>query len=190
AAADFYLCRYQEGEAHARRGLAIGRTTGQGELFPLLTQALGNILFVTGRVEEAGELLDEAVDSARISGGLQGLWRSLVNRSFAALWAGDIKTALRTGNEGAGLGEVRDDGVVGLWADEVLGAVELEAGNAERAVDLMVGAGGRDLEGIPGAWRANWLEQLTMAHLGTGDLEAATRASELSRKRADACDLP
>jgi tetratricopeptide (TPR) repeat protein len=66
SAAEFYLDRYAEAEAHCERGLAVARTTSQGDLFPALTQALGNVLFMSGRPREATELLEGAVDAARL----------------------------------------------------------------------------------------------------------------------------
>ena len=40
SAADLYLHRYADAEAHANRGLQLGRDTGQGEVAPFLIPVL------------------------------------------------------------------------------------------------------------------------------------------------------
>ena len=99
SASEFYLDLYEDGIAHGRRGLALARATGQGDLIPALVQALANMLFTTGRVTEANELLDGSVESARLSRNALGLAWSLMNRGYSALIEGDLKTATATSAE-------------------------------------------------------------------------------------------
>src|SRR6185295_9425402 len=68
ATAELYLHRYHEADTHARRGLAIARATGQGDMAPVLVPVLSHVLHTTGRVAESVALLDGAVDAARLSG--------------------------------------------------------------------------------------------------------------------------
>src|SRR5262249_33010842 len=68
AAAELYLDRYAEADAHASRGLALARATGQGELFLVLYQILGRAWYVRGKLTEATELLDGAIEAARPRG--------------------------------------------------------------------------------------------------------------------------
>jgi DNA-binding CsgD family transcriptional regulator len=191
AGAEFQLCRYEETAAHARRGLAVARASGQGGMFPILNQALANVLFTTGRLSEAAALLDEAVDAARTSGNVQSLWWALLTRAFQAHWAGEIDTARKLAEEGAELGRAIDDSVVVAWAGTILGGIVLEAGDAERAERLLSeSAGGEEMPMMPGAWRANWLEQLTRARLAIGDRDGAVRAAAASRAIAQFSGLP
>ena len=46
----------------------IARATGQGELLPMLIQALGDALVVRGLLGEAAEMLDGAIEGARLAG--------------------------------------------------------------------------------------------------------------------------
>ena len=66
ATAEFYLDRFAGRGPHAERALAIGRATGQGDLFPLIVPMLGGSLWVQGRMAEAGEVLDGAIEAARL----------------------------------------------------------------------------------------------------------------------------
>ena len=101
-AAELYLHRYPEAAAHARRGIAIGRATGQGNIAPVLVPVLGNVLHMWGRIAESAELLDEAIDVARLSGNAESSGWNLLGRSFTALAAGDVTLALSTAARGCG----------------------------------------------------------------------------------------
>ena len=56
---------------------------------------LGQVKLLRGQLAEAAELLDNAVEGARLSGNVQALAGNLVNRSLAALAAGDLETGAR-----------------------------------------------------------------------------------------------
>jgi len=188
---EFYLDRYEAGRAHAERGLAIARATGQGELIPALTQAIANLLFMGGEPVEAGELLDGAVDAARLTDNAVGLAWSLLNRSYAAVNEGDIETATAAGEEAVALTDGLVGSVVGAWAGATLCAALLESGEPGRAVaSLTERGGGEDASLIPGAWRATWLGWMTRGLLELNRLDDARRAAELARVRADEFGLP
>src|SRR5512140_3350183 len=55
AAAELYLDRYAEADAHASRALTLARAGGQGELFRVLYQILGRVWYVRGKLAEATE---------------------------------------------------------------------------------------------------------------------------------------
>ncbi|HEV8097635.1 MAG TPA: BREX system ATP-binding domain-containing protein, partial [Gaiellaceae bacterium] len=61
AAAELYSDRYAEADTHADRAMAVGRATGQGETFLILTQILGTAWRVRGKLAEAAELLDRGI---------------------------------------------------------------------------------------------------------------------------------
>jgi DNA-binding CsgD family transcriptional regulator len=185
SAADFYLEKYPQGIAHAERGLALARATGQGELVPGLNQALANLLFTTGRPIEACKLLDDAIDAARLTDNAVGLAWSLLNRSYAAIIEGDVDTALRTGAEASALTDAGMGGVH-AWAGAVHAGALLEAGEPERAAEEMLARGGGEgAELIPGGWRSTWLEWLTRCLLALDRREEAKRAAAHSRERAE-----
>jgi DNA-binding CsgD family transcriptional regulator len=66
-----------------------------------------------------------------------------------------------------------------------------ESGHPERAADLLVtSAGGEELRGIPGGWRAYFLELLTRCLLAAGKREEAERAATAAAVCADMVGLP
>jgi DNA-binding CsgD family transcriptional regulator/tetratricopeptide (TPR) repeat protein len=190
ATADLYLDRYPAAARHARRALEIGRATGQGDLFPLAEAMLGTALWVQGRPREAGKLFEGAVEAARLAGNAQTLARMLFNRSYAALVAGDLDVALATAEESDELEGKLEPSVLSAMAATVLAAALLEAGQAERSVEVIVtGAGGEELRLIGGGWRARFLEVLTRALLASGRRTDAERAAAVARTCADAVGL-
>src|SRR5262249_42751501 len=83
----------------ATRALALARATGQGELFLVLYQILGRTWYVRGQLAEAAELLDGAIEAARLLGQTQALAGNLFNRSVVAVATGDLDTAMTTAQE-------------------------------------------------------------------------------------------
>ena len=84
ASAEFYLDRFAEAEAHAERALGVARATGQQ--FPTLVPTLASAYFVRGRLRDAAEVIEGAIEAARLANNAQDLaWRLHV-RSLAAPW--------------------------------------------------------------------------------------------------------
>jgi ATP/maltotriose-dependent transcriptional regulator MalT len=191
AAAELYLDLYAEADAHATRALAVARATGQGELFLVLNQILGRAWYVRGKLVEATELLDGAVEASRLSGNTQALVGNLFNRSVIAVAAGDLETAVRTARESAEAARDLDGGFIPAWAAVRLAGALLETGRPGEAAELLLGsAGGEELTLIPGGWRAYGLELLTRCSLALGRQEEAERAAACAAARAAAVQLP
>ena len=189
AGAELYLDRYEEAGAHAERAIAVGRATGQSEFIPLPYSILGHVRLLRGRLAEAAELLDDAVEGARLSGNVQALAGNLGNRSFAALAAGDVEIALATAEECVELTRGLDQSLV-CAAGVALAAALLEAGDPGRAVDsLIASSGGDELPLIPGVWRAKYLELLTRCQLALGRRSAARDATATAQAAAAALRL-
>jgi predicted ATPase/DNA-binding CsgD family transcriptional regulator len=184
AAAEIDLERLAEAGAHAERALAIGRATGQSDVVPVLMYCLGWVRRLRGELAEGAELLDRAVESARVSGNAVSLAGNLLNRSLTALAAGDVELALATAEESVDLTRHLDQSLTSASAGLALAAALAETGNPAGAVDVLVGpGGGDDLPLIPGAWRAHWLELLTRCRLALGRFDEARR----SAAAAEAC---
>lgn len=189
ATADLYLDRFPEATRHARRALEIGRATGRDQLFPRVISVLGGSLWVRGQLLEAGQVLDEAVESARLAGNAPSLALHLFNRSLAALAAGDIEPARAAAQESFNLGG-EEPGALSALSAAVLASVLFEIGQAEMSVDLlMTRAGGEELGQIGGGWRARFLELLTRALLAVGKRDEAERAAASARSCAEAVNL-
>jgi DNA-binding NarL/FixJ family response regulator len=134
-----------------------------------------------------GELLDGAVEGARLSGNAQSLAGNLLNQSLTALAAGDLELALAAAEESVDLTSHLDQGLVSASAGLALAAVLCERGDGAGAVAAMVGpAGGPDLLRIPAAWRANWLELQTRCWLAVGRLDEARQSAASAEQCATA----
>jgi DNA-binding CsgD family transcriptional regulator/Cdc6-like AAA superfamily ATPase len=180
AGAELYLDCYPEAEAHANRAIAVGLATGQSELVPLAYSILGQVNLLRGQLAEAAELLDNAVDGARLSGNVQALAGDLLNRSLTAVAAGDIDLALSTAQEAVELTEGLDQSMVNA-AGVAMATALLEAGDPGRAVEVFLrSSGGEELLLIPGVWRARSLELLTRCWLTLGRQTEAARAAALA----------
>jgi ATP/maltotriose-dependent transcriptional regulator MalT len=184
AAAELYLDRFPDAAAHAERTLVIARSTGQGELLPPLNAVLGTCWMMSGGLAPAAELLDGAVEAARILDDPQGLAWTLLNRVGVAQVAGDLDLALTLARESVELTAQIEPGLVSAWCAVRLATVQLELGQPATAAELIVGsAGGEEVSLIPGGWRAMALETLTEARMQLGDAEGARAAAE----RASVC---
>jgi DNA-binding NarL/FixJ family response regulator len=189
AGAELYLDRYEEAAAHAERALSVARKTGQSEYIPLPYSILGQVRLLRGQLVEAAELLDNAVEGARLSGNVQALAGNLVNRSLTALAAGDLETAIATAEENFELTEGLDQSLV-CAAGVALAAALLENGDPERAVDVLTrSSGGDELRLIPGVFRARSLELLTRCWLAAGRRSEAARAAAHTEAAAAALQL-
>ena len=191
ATAEMYLDEFEASGRHAERAMRIGRATGQGDLFPLIVPMLGTALWMEGRMAESAEMIDGAVEAARLVDNMQGVAWNLFNRAFGALAAGDVELALATAEQSIDLVKDLDDSILLGHACFVRAAALCEDGRAEQAADLLVGSvGGEDLRVIPGGWRAVALELLTRCQLAAGRRPEAERAAAAAAACAEEVGLP
>jgi DNA-binding CsgD family transcriptional regulator len=185
-AAELYLDHYAEAAAHAARGLAVARATGQRS--PTLVPTLITAWFMLGRLGEAEQELEIAVETARSHGIPQGLAWTLVNRSFAAMAGGELDTALASAEESLAVTRGIDERFTSAWSGLALATALLPSGDPARAVEeLLRWSGGEEVAAIPAGWRALGLLLLVRARLALG-LRDEARAS-LARAEAVAAAL-
>ena len=190
AGAEIYLDRFVEAAAHAERALAVGRATGQGQLFPGIYATLGVAMCMAGRLADAAELLDAATDAARLSGHPPALSWALFCRAFVAVPAGDLKTAIAAGQEALDLAVEANQAVIAVRAASVLAVALLDAGEADRAAAVLAGTlGGEQFEPIPGIWRAYLFELMTRCWLALGRREEAEGTAAGAQASARAVGL-
>jgi DNA-binding NarL/FixJ family response regulator len=191
AAAELYLDLYAEADAHAGRALRLARATGQSELFLVVYQILGRAWHVRGKLTEAVELLDGAIEASRLLGHTQTLVGNLFNRSAVAVAVGDLDMAVDTAQESVDLARDLDEGFIAAWATVRLAGALLEAEQPAQAVELLLAsAGGEELALIPGGWRTYCLELLTRCWLALGRRDDAEQAAERAGTRAAEVQLP
>ncbi len=188
--AEFYLERYDQSIAHLERGIAVSRATGQGQRLPVMIEGLACSMFMRGRLADAAELQERALDAARLSGNRQRLCWALFNRAWTARLAGDLELALRTGEESAQVARELDDSIVATLARAVHAVALLETGDEARGVEqLLACAGGRELPLIPEPRRCVYYDPLTHAELRRGRVEEAARFAALAEASAEGLGL-
>ena len=191
AAAELYLDLYAEADAHASRALELARTTGRGDPLFRLYPILPRVWYVRGKLAEAAELLDGAIEAGRLLGSPPALAGNLFNRSVVALAAGDLDLALAAAEEADELARDLDEGFVTAWAALRLAAVLHEMGEPVRAVELLAArAGGNGLTYIPGGWSAYGHELLTRCWLALDRRDEAQRTAAFAVASAAAVQLP
>lgn len=188
--AELYLDRHVLGCVHGERALELARATGQTRLLPTLTPILGMSLAMTGEMRRSAEVLDDAIEAARLVGDAQGLCMNLFNRELAAVMAGNIDTALGVGVESLELARMVDNGVITAFAGAIHAQTLLESGDADAALVLLLDSvGGEEVPLLAGSWRAHFLELLTRCGLAVGDREMAVAAAARLRKQAEEHEL-
>jgi ATP/maltotriose-dependent transcriptional regulator MalT len=188
--AELYLGRLDRAAEHTERLLAVARATGRGQMLPVLYWA-GTSRMMMGRLDAAIELFDTAVEIAQLFGHAEGVAWNLFGRSLAATAAGDIETALATGEEAVDAVCDIDDCFPKTCASFALAAALHAAGEPARAVEVLTGAaGGDELRLLPEGPRTDALDLLTRCRLELGRRDEAARAATLAEESAARFDLP
>jgi ATP/maltotriose-dependent transcriptional regulator MalT len=178
AGSEIYLDRFIEAGAHAERAVAVGRATGQGHLFPGVFATLGVAWCAVGRLAEAAELLDAAIEAARLSGNTQALAWVLFCRSFVAVPSGDAEIAVAAAQESLDLTRDAGESVIAARAALMLAVALLQTGEPARAAEALASsAGGEQVTLIPDVWRAYGLQLMTSCWLELGRRPEAERAA-------------
>jgi ATP/maltotriose-dependent transcriptional regulator MalT len=191
SSAELYLDLYAQSCMHGERALRIARLSGQTHLLPVLTPVLGSSLWLAGDMRRSVQVLEDAVEAARLVGNHQALSLNLFDRALSALMVGDIDTALLFGAEGVAEAGLVDAGIVPAYAGVVHGLALLESGDAEAARELILrSAGGETINLIAGTWRSTFLESLTRCCLALGRQQDALEAARRATERATELGLP
>ena len=190
AGAEIYLDRFIEAGAHAERAVAVGRATGQGQLFPGVFATLGVAWCAVGRLAEAAELLDAAIEAARLSGNTQALAWVLFCRAFVAVPTGDAEIAVAAAQESLDLTRDAGESVIAARAALMLAVALLQTGQPARAADVLANsAGGEQVTLVPDVWRAYGLQQMTSCWIELGRRSDAERAAAGAQASAAAVGL-
>ena len=187
AGAEIYLDRFGEAGRHAERALRVGRATGQDQLFPGINATLGVAWCMLGRLTEAAELLDAAIEAGRLSGNPQALAWALFCRAFVALPAGDIQVAIATAEESLNLATAGGQSVIAARAAAVLAIARITAGEPARATEPLTDTD--PFRALPDTWRAYFHELMTRYWLARGNRDAAERSAADARSSATAAGL-
>ncbi|HEX3264346.1 MAG TPA: AAA family ATPase [Candidatus Limnocylindrales bacterium] len=190
AAAELYLDLYVDADEHATRALELARSRGRGDPFGLY-QILPRVWYVRGKLADATELLDGAIEAGRLLGTPPALAGNLFNRSVVAGATGELDVAFATAQDAVQLTRPLGGSFVSAWAGARLANVLLEKGRpADAAALLLERAGGEALALIPGGWRAACLELLARCRLAEGRIGEAEQAARLAADVANVLELP
>jgi DNA-binding NarL/FixJ family response regulator len=191
AGAELYQHLFDDASVHAQRAIAVGRATGQFQLFPVVFAILGITWMFRGHLQPALDPLEGNVEAARLSGNAQAICWSLYGLSQVTLALGEIERAMSAAQEAVDVG---DDGKPShhvAYAALVLAQAHLLTGRPDRGVGLLERAsGGPDMPLVADSWRAYFLELLTRCRLALGERDAAQRAAALADASANQLGLP
>lgn len=192
ARAGYTLERFEQAIRHADRGLTLARSRGDGRwTVPTLTWK-ASALCSLGRLGEAGETAEEAIDTARLTGHDTLVSWALQCRTLTATAQGDLGLALAAGTESRAINRQFGTALIAASDAWLYGEALLEAGQPDRLVALVLdAAGGPDCELLPWGYRyrawqllaradvrrgryadaAGWLDRLDAAIPGLGALQ-------------------
>jgi DNA-binding CsgD family transcriptional regulator len=176
--------RFPEALRHVERGIDVARATGHDQQLLALRFQRAAALAYVGRLREATEEADAAVEMARLVGSPGPVSWATGIQCWVALYRGDTETAIKAGVESM---EASRSQWTSATAGTTLALVQLEAGQAKRGRREMLDAGGGpDLPLLAAQHQCAAYEALTLAELTLGDPEAAGRWAT----RAEAAAFP
>lgn len=169
AGAEWLLGRWESGVRHADRGLAVARTSRQGQFFVMTLINKAMSLRQLGRLWEATEAAQEAVDSARLAGHDQLLAFALLTDSWVALGRGDVQQAVATAEDALVLSGRLGPSSVAAASGWALGDALLEAGDPARSVTVILDTvGGPEAQLMTPGYRCHTWQVLTRATADRG----------------------
>jgi DNA-binding CsgD family transcriptional regulator len=188
--AEFLCERYEEAIVHLQRGLAVSRASGQGQFVVPMMVGLAHALEVRGRIDEALDMVEGAVEAARLSSNRQILSWALVGEGWVAAMTGDVERAGRAAGEAVTLLGELSHSVLTLATHALAAVVFLEAGDVDRCLAEAEAAGAPTFDAIePG--RAAWLlAVLARAELARGRPDAARDCIARARATLENLTLP
>ena len=189
APAETHLERYADAIAHTERGIAVVRECGRGQFLSQLLQARALAMVLCGRLDEANDIAERAVEAARLTANPHSIVWALLN-STRALLSRDIAAAMRVARESVELSQGVERSFIFTMAERMYGLALCEAGEHPRCVEQLHNAGGGPALGaIPPNWRPFFLEALTRAELGCGRQEEAAQAASHALAAAERLGL-
>lgn len=159
---------------HFTRGTAIARRAGSAVLALELAvgEALG--LLARGRIAEALDVADGAVEDARPLGSPQSLVWALYAKATVLEAAGDIAAAVRAGEEAVALTAGLEPSSIIAACGSALAAALVATGEGPRAIAVLLELqGGPDLPRFFAGQRSGCYEVLVRAALLAGDADGA-----------------
>jgi DNA-binding CsgD family transcriptional regulator len=188
--AEYFCERYEDAARHLRRGIALARKVGQGQFVVSMMVGLAQALERLGRLREAQNTAEAAVEASRLSGNRQAVGFALVAEAWTAAELGDVDHARSAADEAVALLESLDESVFTRATHAHVGVIWLEIGEPDRCIEQLRAAGLPDFPRIePG--RRGWLYTvLARAELQGGDHAAAAEWLARAEETVRGLELP
>ena len=188
--AEFFCERYEDAIRHLRRGIAVSRASGQGQFVIGMTIGLAHALEVRGRLAEAAEHADTAVEGARLWGNRQMLCFALTADAWVSALRGELPRARSAGAEAMALLDGLDESVLSRATRVHVAAAQLEAGEPEGCLAAMSAGGAPEFPGVEPGRRAWLYAILARAELALGRRARAAEWVERGDAAAAGLGLP
>ncbi|WP_270028155.1 LuxR family transcriptional regulator, partial [Solirubrobacter phytolaccae] len=188
--AEFFCEHYDDAIRHFRRGISVSRASGQGQFVIPMTIGLAHALEVRGRLHEAAEHADAAVEGARLWGNPQMLCFALTADAWVSALRGELDRARSAGAEALALLDGLDESVLSRATRVHVAAAQLEAGEPEGCLTAMSAGGAPEFRGVEPGRRAWLYAILARAELALGRPEAARDWVVRGEAAAEGLGLP
>jgi DNA-binding CsgD family transcriptional regulator/tetratricopeptide (TPR) repeat protein len=188
---EYFLGEFALALEHFARGSAIARRAGSAVLALelMVGEALG--LLARGRIAEALDVADGAVEDARPLGSAQSLVWALYAQTTVLEAGGDSAAAVRAGEEAVALTAGLEPSSIVAGCGSALAAALVATGEGRRATSVLLELqGGPDLPRFFAGQRAGCYEVLVRAALLDGDAAAAAGWAARADAAAQASGLP
>jgi len=195
--ADSVLGRQLDAERHFSRGAALARSSGRGEVLPLLLSGLGAVYQRVGRLPEARAIAAEMAHLIRNSH--RGHHTSLAEaiEALAGIWIdgqGSRRAAAIVEQAAAERSTALPAARRSWWSDVAAVwtayAAAADGGDPRRTIALILDTGGgQSLQLVSPVLHPMAFEALTVASGRLGDLGAASRFAELAEGAAERLGL-
>ncbi len=190
---EFFTERFTDANRHLHRGLAVARATGRRHVIPLMLLGVARTVQLTGRPEDADDLVRTARRLAQSQGARDVAGLALAIDAAGRMWwrgRGETKSAVALAEEAVSVA-AHGNGWWLLAGVEILAQGRLLDGDPDRCLrDLLERAGGRELPLILPALRPICHAILAEAALQAGYPRAARRWSKQATAEAEALGLP
>jgi DNA-binding NarL/FixJ family response regulator len=172
--------RYTDSLRHGERALRACRATGQSQLFAGFLFAKATAQLLQGRLEEARQDAENAVELALLLDNDQWITVTAAMHCWALMLRGEIDAALAAGVLAMSAAARAPHSLHAWLASACYGDALIAAGQPERARDLLLSLGGPAMTKAPPSVRPRWQRVLVEAELATGRIEHAAAIVELN----------
>ena len=139
--AEYFCERYEDAARHLRRGISLARAVGQGQFVVPMMVGLAQALERLGRLREALNTAEAAVEASRLSGNPQAVGFALVAEAWTAAELGDVAHARSAAEEAVALLDALDESVFTRATHAHVGVIWLEIGEPDRCIEQLRAAG-------------------------------------------------